>query len=141
MPAYSELDLEFDGGTFEIRTHSVVRQDANKPSYSWPKLKIYGDVDFGSMLSEWYEIVGGEANGSLAELVQNGLNHAISVAKDPSRTSADPTIKEFKASFRTAVSNGNGGVLADLKAQNEDLYEELKAAHIAKIQAQSGALA
>tara|TARA_R100001594_G_scaffold143485_1_gene191468 strand:+ start:537 stop:818 length:282 start_codon:yes stop_codon:yes gene_type:complete len=92
------------------------------------------------MLTEWYEVVGGSSNGSLAELLQNGLNHAISVAKDPSRVSADPAIKAFKASFRTAVSKGDGEVLAALKEQDADLYEELKDAHIAKIQAQSGAL-
>ena len=140
MPAYSELDVEHSGDGFEIRTHSVVRQDQSKPNYDWPKLRISGDVDLESMLTEWYEVVGGSSNGSLAELLQNGLNHAISVAKDPSRVSADPAIKAFKASFRTAVSKGDGEVLAELKSQDADLYEELKDAHIAKIQAQSGAL-
>jgi len=140
MPAYNELDVEHIGEGFEIRTHHVARQDANKPGYAWPKLRISGDVDLESMLTEWYEIVGGSSNGSLAELLQNGLNHSISVAKDPSRVSADPAIKQFKASFRTAVSKGDAEVLAALKEQDADLYEELKDAHIAKIQAQSGAL-
>lgn len=141
MPAYSELDVEHIGEGFEIRTHSVVRQDQSKPNYDWPKLRISGDVDLESMLTEWYEVVGGSSNGSLAELLQNGLNHAISVAKDPSRVSADPAIKAFKASFRKAMGDGDAEVLASLKSQDAELYGELRDAAVAKIQAQNAALA
>ncbi len=141
MPAYSELDVEHIGEGFEIRTHSVVRQDQSKPNYDWPKLRISGDVDLESMLTEWYEVVGGSSNGSLAELLQNGLNHAISVAKDPSRVSADPAIKAFKASFRKAMGDGDAEVLASLKEQDAELYGELRDAAVAKIQAQNAALA
>ena len=141
MPAYSELDVEHIGEGFEIRTHSVVRQDQSKPNYDWPKLRISGDVDLESMLTEWYEVVGGRSNGSLAELLQNGLNHAISVAKDPSRVSADPAIKAFKASFRKAMGDGDAEVLASLKEQDAELYGELRDAAVAKIQAQHAALA
>ena len=144
MPAYSELDLVHSGNGFEIRTHEVVRQDANKPSYSWPKLRIEGDIEYGTledMLQTWYETVGGSQNGSLAELIQNGLNHSISVAKDPSRVSADPAIKQFKATFRKAMGEGDAEVLASLKSQDAVLYGELRDVAIAKIQAQSGALA
>ena len=141
MPAYSELDVAHIGEGFEIRTHSVVRQDQSKPNYDWPKLRISGDVDLESMLTEWYEVVGGSSNGSLAELLQNGLNHAISVAKDPSRVSADPAIKAFKASFRKAMGDGDAEVLASLKEQDAELYGELRDAAVAKIQAQNAALA
>jgi len=141
MPAYSELDVEHIGEGFEIRTHSVVRQDQSKPNYDWPKLRISGDVDLESMLTEWYEVVGGSSNGSLAELLQNGLNHAISVAKDPSRVSADPAIKAFKASFRKAMGDGDAEILASLKSQDAELYGELRDAAVAKIQAQNAALA
>jgi len=141
MPAYSELAIEHIGDGFEIRTHSVMRQDDSKPNYDWPKLRISGDVDLETMLTEWYEVVGGSQNGSLAELIQNGLNHSISVAKDPSRVSADPAIKQFKATFRKAMGEGNGEVLASLKAMDADLYGELRDAAVAKIQAQNEALA
>lgn len=141
MPAYNELDVEHSGDGFEIRTHSVVRQDQSKPNYDWPKLRISGDVDLESMLTEWYEVVGGSSNGSLGELLQNGLNHAISVAKDPSRVSADPAIKQFKANFRKAMGEGDAEVLASLKSQDADLYGELRDAAVAKIQAQNAALA
>ena len=141
MPAYSELAIEHIGDGFEIRTHSVMRQDDSKPNYDWPKLRISGDVDLETMLTEWYEVVGGSQNGSLAELIQNGLNHSISVAKDPSRVSADPAIKQFKANFRKAMGEGNGEVLASLKAMDADLYGELRDAAVAKIQAQNEALA
>ena len=141
MPAYRELDVEHIGEGCEIRTHSVVRQDQSKPNYDWPKLRISGDVDLESMLTEWYEVVGGSSNGSLAELLQNGLNHAISVAKDPSRVSADPAIKAFKASFRKAMGDGDAEVLASLKEQDAELYGELRDAAVAKIQAQNAALA
>ena len=141
MPAYSELAIEHIGEGFEIRTHSVMRQDDSKPNYDWPKLRISGDVDLETMLTEWYEVVGGSQNGSLAELIQNGLNHSISVAKDPSRVSADPAIKQFKANFRKAMGEGNGEVLASLKAMDADLYGELRDAAVAKIQAQNEALA
>jgi len=141
MPAYSELAIEHIGDGFEIRTHSVMRQDDSKPNYDWPKLRISGDVDLETMLTEWYEVVGGSSNGSLAELIQNGLNHSISVAKDPSRVSADPAIKQFKANFRKAMGEGNGEVLASLKAMDADLYGELRDAAVAKIQAQNEALA
>ena len=141
MPAYNELDVEHSGDGFEIRTHHVSRQDANKPGYAWPKLRISGDVDLESMLTEWYEVVGGSSNGSLGELLQNGLNHSISVAKDPSRVSADPAIKQFKASFRKAMGEGDAEILASLKAQDAELYGELRDAAVAKIQAQNAALA
>ena len=141
MPAYNELDVEHSGDGFEIRTHSVVRQDQSKPNYDWPKLRISGDVDLESMLTEWYEVVGVSSNGSLDELLQNGLNHAISVAKDPCRVSADPAIKQFKANFRKAMGEGDAEVLASLKSQDADLYGELRDAAVAKIQAQNAALA
>ena len=142
MPAYNELDVEHSGDGFEIRTHSVVRQDQSKISYDWPKLRISSQtVDVANMLAEWYEVVGGSSNGSLTELLQNGLNHAISVAKDPSRVSADPAIKQFKANFRKAMGEGDAEVLASLKSQDADLYGELSDAAVAKIQAQNAALA
>ena len=142
MPAYNELDVEHSGDGFEIRTHSVVRQDQSKISYDWPKLRINSQtVDVANMLAEWYDVVGGSSNGSLTELLQNGLNHAISVAKDPSRVSADPAIKQFKASFRKAMGEGDAEVLASLKSQDADLYGELRDAAVAKIQAQNAALA
>ena len=141
MPAYAELDAVLVTDTFEIRSHSVNRQDDSKMSYDWPKLKIVSDsVDVADMLAEWYDAVGGEANGSLTDLLQNGLNHAISVAKDPNRVSADPRIKEFKASFRKALGSGDGDTLASLKEEDLDMFEELKADHIAKLAAKADLL-
>ena len=141
MPAYSELDEVLVTDTFEIRTHSVNRQDANKESYDWPKLKITSiSVDIADMLAEWYAAVGGEVNGSLTDLLQNGLNHAISVAKDPSRISADPRIKEFKASFRKALGAGDGETLAALKSEDADMFQALKDDHIAKLAAKADLL-
>ena len=141
MPAYAELDEVLVTDTFEIRVHSVNRQDESKMSYDWPKLKIVSDsVDVADMLAEWYNAVGGEANGSLTDLLQNGLNHAISVAKDPNRVSADPRIKEFKASFRKALGAGDGDTLASLKEEDLDMFEELKADHIAKLAAKADLL-
>ena len=127
--------------TFEIRTHSVNRQDNTKLSYDWPKLRITSDsVDIANMLAEWFYAVGGESNGSLTDLLQNGLNHAISLAKDPNRVSADPAIKQFKADFRKALGAGDGETLAALKAQDSDIFEELKADHIAKLAAKTDLL-
>ena len=142
MPAYSELDAIEVNEVYEIRTHSVNRQDANKVSYDWPKLKIMSDqaVDFNELLENWYAAVGGNSNGSLADLVQNGLNHAISVAKDPSRISADPRIKEYKASFRKALGAGDGETLAALKSEDADMFEALKEDHIAKLAAKADLL-
>ena len=127
MPAYEELDLVVEHERYQIRLHTVNRQDASKPSYDWPKLRITSDsVDYGALLEEWYEAVGGEANGSLRDLVQNGLNHAISVVKDPSRETADPAIKQFKSDFRKALGAADGETLAELKTQNEELFIELR---------------
>ena len=133
MPAYEELDLLVEHQRYQIRLHQVNRQDASKPSYEWPKLRITSDsVDYGALLEEWYEAVGGEANGSLSDLVQNGLNHAISVVKDPSRETSDPAIKEFKSNFRKALGAGDAETLAERKAQNADLFNDLRDAHIEK---------
>ena len=141
MPAYAELDEVLVTDTFEIRVHSVNRQDDSKTSYDWPKLKITSNsVDIADMLAEWFSAVGGEANGSLSDLLQNGLNHAISVAKDPNRVSADPRIKEFKASFRKALGAGDGETLADLKNEDGDMFEALKNDHIAKLAAKADLL-
>ena len=127
MPAYAELDAVLVTDTFEIRTHSVNRQDDSKTSYDWPKLKIVSDsVDIADMLAEWFSAVGGDANGSLTDLLQNGLNHAISVAKDPDRVSADPSIKEFKASFRKALGAGDMPTLDILKDENYNLFIECR---------------
>jgi len=141
MPAYEELDVVLMHDRYQIRTHSVNRQDADKASYDWPKLRITSNnVDVADMLAQWYDAVGGEVNGSLTDLLQNGLNHAISVAKDPSRISADPRIKEFKASFRKALGAGDGETLATLKAENADMFEALKDDHIAKLAAKADLL-
>ena len=140
MPAYEELDEVLITDAYEIRTHSVNRQDNTKLSYDWPKLRITGGCDLADMLREWYNAVGGEVNGTLSDLLQNGLNHAISVAKDPNRISADPAIKEFKASFRKALGAGDGAMLAVLKDENIDLFEELKADHIAKLEIKANLL-
>ena len=142
MPAYSELDAIEVNEVYEIRTHSVNRQDANKVSYDWPKLKIMSDqaVDFNELLENWYAAVGGNSNGTLADLLQNGLNHAISVAKDPSRISSDPRIKEFKASFRKALGANDLTTLEDLKAENEDLFVELRDEAKRKIEAKANLL-
>ena len=141
MPAYEELDVVMMHDRYQIRTHSVNRQDADKASYDWPKLRITSNnVDVADMLAQWYDAVGGEVNGSLTDLLQNGLNHAISVAKDPSRISADPRIKEFKASFRKALGAGDGETLATLKAEDADMFQELKDDHIAKLAAKADLL-
>jgi len=141
MPAYEELDVVLMHDRYQIRTHSVNRQDADKASYDWPKLRITSNnVDVADMLAQWYDAVGGEVNGSLTDLLQNGLNHAISVAKDPSRISADPRIKEFKASFRKALGAGDGETLATLKAEDADMFQELKDDHIAKLAAKADLL-
>ena len=141
MPAYEELDEVLMTDTFEIRTHSVNRQDNTKLSYDWPKLRITSDsVDIANMLAEWFYAVGGESNGSLTDLLQNGLNHAISVAKDPNRVSADPAIKQFKADFRKALGAGDGETLAALKDQDSDMFAELKDDHIAKLAAKTDLL-
>jgi len=141
MPAYEDLDVVLMHDRYQIRTHSVNRQDAEKASYDWPKLRITSDsVDVADMLAEWYDAVGGEVNGSLTDLLQNGLNHAISVAKDPSRISSDPRIKEFKASFRKALGAGDGETLAALKAEDADMFEALKEDHIAKLAAKADLL-
>ena len=126
MPSYEELDLVGSGEGFEIRAHSVNRQDANKPSYDWPKVRIFETPDWNTFLYEWFNLVGGDANGSLEDLIQNGLNHAISVVKDPSRETSDPAIKEFKSNFRKALGAGDAEALAELKAQNEELFIELR---------------
>ena len=126
MPAYEELDLVGSGEGFEVREHNVNRQDASKPSYGWPKVRISETPDWNTFLYEWYNLVGGEANGSLEDLIQNGLNHAISVVKDPSRETADPEIKAFKKAFRNALSAADGETLAELKTQNEELFIELR---------------
>ena len=141
MPAYEDLDEVLVTDTFEIRTHSVNRQDNTKLSYDWPKLRITSDsVDIANMLAEWFYAVGGESNGSLTDLLQNGLNHAISVAKDPNRVSADPAIKQFKADFRKALGAGDGETLAALKDQDSDMFAELKDDHIAKLAAKTDLL-
>ena len=141
MPAYEELDLVVEHERYQIRLHTVNRQDASKPSYDWPKLRITSDsVDYGALLEEWYEAVGGEANGSLRDLVQNGLNHAISVVKDPSRETADPAIKQFKSDFRKALGAGDAETLTELKAQNADLFNELRDAHIEREAKKAAAL-
>ena len=141
MPAYEELDLVVEHERYQVRLHTVNRQDASKPSYDWPKLRITSDsVDYGALLEEWYEAVGGEANGSLRDLVQNGLNHAISVVKDPSRETADPAIKQFKSDFRKALGAGDGETLTELKAQDADLFNELRDAHIEREAKKAAAL-
>ena len=140
MPAYEELDLVGSGEGFEIRAHSVNRQDANKPSYDWPKVRITDTPDWNTFLSEWYELVGGDVNGDLEDLIQNGLNHAISVVKDPSRETSDPAIKEFKSNFRKALGAGDAETLAELKAQNADLFNDLRNAHIEKEAKKAAAL-
>ena len=141
MPAYEDLDEVLVTDTFEIRTHSVNRQDNTKLSYDWPKLRITSDsVDIANMLAEWFYAVGGESNGSLTDLLQNGLNHAISVAKDPNRVSADPAIKQFKADFRKALGAGDGETLAALKDQDGDMFEDLKNDHIAKLEQKANLL-
>ena len=140
MPAYEELDLVGSGEGFEIREHNVNRQDASKPSYGWPKVRISDTPDWNTFLYEWYNLVGGEANGSLEDLIQNGLNHAISVVKDPSRETADPAIKQFKSDFRKALGAGDGETLTELKAQNADLFNELRDAHIEREAKKAAAL-
>ena len=140
MPAYEELDLVGSGEGFEIREHHVNRQDASKPSYGWPKVRISDTPDWNTFLYEWYNLVGGEANGSLEDLIQNGLNHAISVVKDPSRETADPAIKQFKSDFRKALGAGDGETLTELKAQNADLFNELRDAHIEREAKKAAAL-
>ena len=140
MPAYEELDLVGSGEGFEIREHQVNRQDASKPSYGWPKVRISDTPDWNTFLYEWYNLVGGEANGSLEDLIQNGLNHAISVVKDPSRETADPAIKQFKSDFRKALGAGDGETLTELKAQNADLFNELRDAHIEREAKKAAAL-
>ena len=140
MPAYEELDLVGSGEGFEIREHQVNRQDASKPSYGWPKVRIFETPDWNTFLYEWYNLVGGEANGSLEDLIQNGLNHAISVVKDPSRETADPAIKQFKSDFRKALGAGDGETLTELKAQNADLFNELRDAHIEREAKKAAAL-
>ena len=140
MPAYEELDLVGSGEGFEIREHNVNRQDASKPSYGWPKVRISDTPDWNTFLYEWYNLVGGEANGSLEDLIQNGLNHAISVVKDPSRETADPAIKQFKSDFRKALGAGDGATLTELKAQNADLFNELRDAHIEREAKKAAAL-
>ena len=140
MPAYEELDLVGSGEGFEIREHQVNRQDASKPSYGWPKVRIFETPDWNTFLYEWYNLVGGEENGSLEDLIQNGLNHAISVVKDPSRETADPAIKQFKSDFRKALGAGDGETLTELKAQNADLFNELRDAHIEREAKKAAAL-
>jgi len=140
MPAYEELDLVGSGEGFEIREHNVNRQDASKPSYGWPKVRISETPDWNTFLYEWYNLVGGEANGSLEDLIQNGLNHAISVVKDPARETADPAIKQFKSDFRKALGAGDGATLSELKAQNADLFNELRDAHIEREAKKAAAL-
>ena len=140
MPAYEELDLVGSGEGFEIRVHTVNRQAASKPSYGWPKVRISETPDWNTFLYEWYNLVGGEANGSLEDLIQNGLNHAISVVKDPSRETADPAIKQFKSDFRKALGAGDGETLTELKAQNADLFNELRDAHIEREAQKAAAL-
>jgi len=140
MPAYEELELVGSGEGFEIREHNVNRQDATKPSYGWPKVRISETPDWNTFLYEWYNLVGGEANGSLEDLIQNGLNHAISVVKDPSRETADPAIKQFKSDFRKALGAGDGEALSELKAQNADLFNELRDAHIEREAKKAAAL-
>ena len=140
MPAYEELELVGSGEGFEIREHQVNRQDATKPSYGWPKVRISETPDWNTFLYEWYNLVGGEANGSLEDLIQNGLNHAISVVKDPSRETADPAVKQFKSDFRKALGAGDGETLTELKAQNADLFNELRDAHIEREAKKAAAL-
>jgi hypothetical protein len=138
MPAYEELDLVASGVNYEIRTHHVNRQDPTKTDYTWPKIRISGPVDWNVLIPEWYEAV--ESNAPVESLVGNGLCHSISVDKDPDRESADPAIKEFKASFRKALGAGDGSMLAVLKDENIDLFEELKADHIAKLEIKANLL-
>jgi hypothetical protein len=135
MPAYEELDEVLTHERYQIRMHSVNRQDETKSSYDWPKLRITSDsVDIADMLAEWYNAVGGAVNGSLTDLLQNGLNHAISVAKDPDRVSADPEIKQFKADFRKALGEKDMPTLDILKDENYDLFIELRDDHKRKIE-------
>ena len=140
MPSYEKLKLVGSGEGFEIRAHSVNRQDANKPSYDWPKVRIFETPDWNTFLAEWFNLVGGDANGMLDDLVQNGLNHAISVVKDPSRETSDPAIKEFKSNFRKALGAGDAETLAELKAQDADLFNDLRNAHIEKEAKKAAAL-
>ena len=141
MPAYEELEVVVEHESYQIRLHTVNRQDASKPSYDWPKLRITSDsVDYSALLEEWYEAVGGEANGSLKDLVQNGLNHAISVVKDLARETSNPEIKVFKSAFRKALSAGDAETLTELKAQNVDLFDELRNAHIEREAKKAAAL-
>jgi len=140
MPAYAELDLVTEGENYEIRTHNVNRQDSTKASYTWPKVRITGPVDWNIFMAEWSEAV--ESEGDLESLVSNCLNHGISVQKDPDRESADPTIKEFKARFRHAISLHKSDkamalqITATLKEEDPDLLADLKQAHRAKIMSQ-----
>ena len=139
MPAYEELDLVASGENYEIRTHHVNRQDTTKDDYTWPKVRTSAPIrDWNVFMSEWYAAV--DTTTPLESLVDNGLCHSISVDKDPSRESADPTIKEFKASFRKALGAGDGPMLAVLKDENIDLFEELKADHIAKLEQKANLL-
>jgi len=139
MPAYEELELVASGENYEIRTHHVNRQDTTKKDYTWPKVRTSAPIrDWNVFMAEWYEAV--DTNTPLESLVDNGLCHSISVDKDPSRESADPSIKEFKATFRKALSAGTVTVLETLKDENIDLFEELKADHIAKLEQKANLL-
>ena len=138
MPAYAELDLVADGENYEIRTHDVNRQDSTKASYTWPKVRITGPVDWNVFIAEWSEAV--EVEGDLESLIATSLNHGISVQKDPNRESADPVIKEFKSNFRKAMSLQSQSMVNALKADNEDLFNELRDDFKAKILAKQGLL-
>ena len=139
MPAYEELDLVASGENYEIRTHHVNRQDTTKDDYTWPKVRTSAPIrDWNVFMSEWYAAV--DTTTPLESLVDNGLCHSISVDKDPSRESADPAIKQYKADFRKALGAGDGETLAALKAQDGDMFEELKADHIAKLEQKANLL-
>ena len=142
MPSFKELPEIGSGAGYEIREHSVNRQDASKPSYVWPKVRITDTPDWNVFLAEWYETVGGGNNGHLEDLVTNGLNHSISVVKDPARISSDPEVIEFKAKFRHAISLWKSNkalareIMEELKTIDLELLEELKKAHTEKIMSQ-----
>jgi len=141
MPAYAELELLSEGSKFELRAHEVNRQDPSKQDYAWPKLGWTTDgeaIDWNVFIPEYMKAAGVE--GSPKAFVKVSFNHGISVQKDPDRESSDPSIKEFKASFRKALGAGDGAMLAVLKDENIDLFEELKADHITKLEQKANLL-
>jgi len=141
MPSYAELELLAEGSDFELRQHDVNRQDPSKQDYFWPKLGWITDaedIDWNVFIPEYMKAAGVE--GSPKAFVKVSFNHGISVQKDPDRESSDPSIKEFKASFRKALGAGDGAMLAVLKDENIDLFEELKTDHIAKLEQKANLL-